>query len=245
MTELTQRALTDESLDAFTPARRLFRNTVHWAAYRFILTSSQTRVVHVNGLELVVPPTVFHPGVFVTSRMFAKFLREQNLEGRSVAEIGTGSGILAISAAKAGANEVLAIDINPAAVLAAERNAATNGVSEIVKTKVSDLFSAVTFTKIFDVIISSPPSFEGKPRDMADRAWHAGQGYGGIALLFEQAYNHLASTGVMFILLSSDTNVKYMRKLAFQAGFDWQLVAEKSIWVEAFQIFCLKKRIDR
>ena len=38
------------------------------------------------------PPSVFHPGVFLTSKMFAKFLRRQDLRGKRVVEIGTGSG---------------------------------------------------------------------------------------------------------------------------------------------------------
>jgi predicted nicotinamide N-methyase len=48
--------------------------------------------------------------------------------GRSVLDIGTGSGLVAIVAAKAGAREVTAVDIDPRAVIATELNAKANAV---------------------------------------------------------------------------------------------------------------------
>lgn len=226
---------------AYSLPRQLFRKFVHWASYHFILTSKRTRTVTVGDLDLRVPPSVFHPGIFITSRIFAAFLRSLELTGKSVVEIGTGSGVLALSAARAGARSVLALDINPAAVSAAEGNAARNGLSANVKARVSDLLSAVPADETFDVIISSPPSFSGEPRDMADRAWHAGPSYRDIALLFDQAHAHLAAEGAMYLLLSSDTDLALMERLARTAGFDWQETARHSIWVESFIIYRLAK----
>jgi release factor glutamine methyltransferase len=221
--------------------RQLFRKFVHWASYTYILTSKRTRTVAVGDLSLVVPPSVFHPGIFITSRIFAEFLRSLDLTGKSVAEIGTGSGVLALSAAKAGARSVLALDINPAAVSAAEGNAARNGLSMIVSARISDLLSAVAAGEIFDIIVSSPPSFSGEPRDMADRAWHAGPSYRDIVFLFDQAYAHLADRGAMYLLLSSDTDLALMEQLARKAGFDWQEAIRHSIWVESFIIYHMVK----
>jgi ribosomal protein L11 methylase PrmA len=50
-----------------------------------------------------------------------------------VAEVGTGSGVLALSAARAGACKVIALDINPVAVTAADQNANANGLSHLVE----------------------------------------------------------------------------------------------------------------
>jgi hypothetical protein len=44
----------------------------------------------------------------------------------------------------------------------------------------------------------------------------------------------------MYLLVSSDTNVRYLEHRARRAGFDWKLVAEKSIVVESFLIFELR-----
>lgn len=159
----------------------------------------------------------------------------------TVGEIGTGSGILALSAACAGASKVVALDINPAAVAAAATNATQNQMSHIVEARLSDLLSAVEIGECFDVIISSPPSFAGEPKDMIDRAWHAGDGYRHLEGLFGQSYSHLKSRGEMLILLSSDTNVALFKEWATNVGFSWQQVANKSIGVETFMIFHLCK----
>jgi hypothetical protein len=45
----------------------------------------------------------------------------------------------------------------------------------------------------------------------------------------------------MLLLLSSDTNLPLIESLARQAGFDWTLVARKSILIESFLIFRLTR----
>lgn len=173
--------------------------------------------------------------------MFSGYIRCQTFHGRSVAEIGTGSGILALSAACAGATKVLALDINPAAVAAAAANAEQNYLSDIVQTRVSDLLSSVHPDEQFDIIISSPPSFAGEPKDIADRAWHAGEGYSNLRALFESSYRHLTKNGEMLLMLSSDTNIPLLREWAIDAGFSWKEAARKSIGIETFIIFLLCK----
>lgn len=60
----------------------------------------------------------------------ARFLldRPERVRGRSVLDLGTGSGLVAIAAAMAGAERVEAWDVDPYAVLACRLNAADNGV---------------------------------------------------------------------------------------------------------------------
>jgi release factor glutamine methyltransferase len=227
--------------DVYSPARAVFRKAVHLASYHFILTRSRATTTRVAGLELDVPPTVFHPGLFLTSAFFARFLQSLDLGGRSVVEVGCGSGILSLSAAKAGARSVLALDINPAAVEAAKANARKNNLRQ-VRSLHSNLFSALPSTRMFDVIICSPPSFSGEPRDDADRAWHAGPGYRDILPLFDQAARRLNDDGKMYLLISSDTNRRLFDHLIEQAGLSSREVARRSIWLEAFHILELCPR---
>ena len=56
-----------------------------------------------------------------------------------VLDVGTGSGILAIAAAKLGARRVCAVDVDPAAVEAAAENVRGNGVAEIVQVTLGSL----------------------------------------------------------------------------------------------------------
>lgn len=62
------------------------------------------------------------------------------VRGLRVVDLGTGSGVAAIAAARAGAREVVAVDIDPTARRAAERNAAHNGVAIATATVVPERF---------------------------------------------------------------------------------------------------------
>jgi len=95
---------------------------------------------------------------------------------------------------------------------------------------------------LFDVIITSPPSFPGEPRDLADRAWHAGPNYRDIASLFDQASERLAPGGRVYILLSSDSNLDLFSKLITRARFRARLAAQRSLLVESFLIYSLQAR---
>src|SRR5450759_3752615 len=110
----------------FSLPRRILRKLVHFFSYHFILKLPRTTVTRVAGLKLTIRPTVFHPRIFLTSKFFATFIQGLDLSDKRVADVGTGSGILALSAAKAGAQRVVALDINPAAAETAAFNAAQN-----------------------------------------------------------------------------------------------------------------------
>ena len=64
-------------------------------------------------MHLSVHPTGFYPRYFVSSERFANFIAQLDLRGKRVVDVGTGTGILAIAAAHAGSEIVIATDINP------------------------------------------------------------------------------------------------------------------------------------
>jgi release factor glutamine methyltransferase len=232
------------ALQRATPLRsrskQLLRWTIHFFSYHFILKRRKTTVVCAAGFRLTVRPTVFHPRHFLTSEFFAKFLSGVDLVGKRVADVGTGSGILALAAARAGAASVVALDINPNAAMAAAENAHANGHSNTLLTVTSNLLSAITPRPMFDVIVSSPPSFPAEPRDLADRAWHAGPEYRDIAMLFVQARERLASGGCMYVLFSSHSDLDLLGSFISRAGFVARLVAERSILIESLIVYELK-----
>ncbi len=155
----------------------------------------------------------------MTSKFFASFLGSLDLAGKRVADVGTESGIFALAAARAGAANVVAIDINPNAVAAAAENAHANGLGKRVMAVGSDLLSALTPRPLFDVIVSSPPSFAGEPRDVADRAWYAGPNYTDVASLFHEARDRLAPGGCLYVLFSTDSDLEQLGDLISDAVF--------------------------
>ena len=78
------------------------------------------------------PGMAFGTGLHPTTRMCLQALEEHLEPGARVLDLGTGSGILAIAAAKLGAGSVLALDNDPLAVRAAQANVKSNGVQDIV-----------------------------------------------------------------------------------------------------------------
>ncbi len=74
------------------------------------------------------PGLAFGTGTHPTTRMCLRWIATHPVAGQRVLDYGCGSGILAIAAARYGAAAVDAVDIDPAAVAAAQANAQANGV---------------------------------------------------------------------------------------------------------------------
>ena len=222
------------------PFRRCLRHLLHFLAYHLILARQRTRMTRVGGFRLVVHPTVFHPRYFLSSEYFAEFISHLDLSGKRVVDVGTGSGILALAAARAGAENVIAADINPNAALTAAENALANGVDDRVSALCSNLLSALAPRPLFDVILSSPPKHAGKPHDLADRGWHAGPHYCDIAALFDQSRERLKPGGCLYVMVSSDSDLELFSAFITKAGFRAQLVAERPIFIESFLLYLLR-----
>src|SRR5437762_7434871 len=130
--------------------RRGLRSTIHFLSYHFVLKRRTTRVTRAAGFRLIVRPTVFHPRYFITSEFFASVIGRLDLRGKRVADVGTGSGILALAAARAGAASVTAVDINPTAALTAAENARATGYGGCFMAVCSNLLSALAPGVLFD-----------------------------------------------------------------------------------------------
>jgi release factor glutamine methyltransferase len=79
-------------------------------------------------------------------------------ENLKILDIGTGSGIIAISLAKYLKNSsVVAIDISQDAIDIAKKNASVNGVLNQIEFVLSNIFESLTNDNKFDIIVSNPP----------------------------------------------------------------------------------------
>ena len=217
--------------------RRLMRGFIFLFSYHVVLSRKSIRTVQAGGFRLTVRPTVFHPRFFVSSERFAEFIDGLDLRGKRVLDVGTGTGILALAAARAGAENVVAADINPNASLNAEENARANGLGDRVAGLCSNLLAALAPRPLFDVILSSPPKHAGEPKNLADRGWKAGPAYRDVAALFDQARERLKPGGRIYVMVSSDSDLDLFGKLIDKAGFRAKLAHEYSILIESFIIY--------
>jgi len=95
--------------------------------------------------HVVVHPSMgFGTGHHATTRICLRALQAQPVRGRHVTDVGTGSGVLAITAAKLGAASVLAIENDPDAASTARLNIAVNGVGAVVTLVDGDVRTVVT-----------------------------------------------------------------------------------------------------
>lgn len=132
-------------------------------------------------------------------------MRHEVPQGAAVLDVFTGSGVLAVAAAGAGAASVTAVDISRRAVACARINGRLNGVK--LRALRGDLFAPVAGER-FDAIVANPPYLPGEgPADDARggaRAWEGGtDGRALLDRLCVEAHEHLHPRGVLLVVQSS------------------------------------------
>lgn len=193
---------------------RLWRN---WLWLRFHLFQrhrfNQLVLEAVSNYPLLILPQVFNPTLFLTSEFMVSAFNESLIPpGASVLDMGTGSGVGAICAAR-WAGRVQAVDVNPAAVRCARINVLLNGLEAQIEVRQGDLFSGLDGQQ-YDVILFNPPYFRGQPTSPLDQAFHAAT----VAARFAAGLPvHLTPRGWALVLLSSIGDEEGF-KLAFAAN---------------------------
>ena len=107
--------------------------------------------------EIIVrmdPGMAFGTGTHETTRLVIKLLEKYIKDDMRVADVGCGSGILAICASKLGAKECKAYDIDPVAVKVANENIKDSGLTNVT-CEVSDLLRQVDKSEPYDVICAN------------------------------------------------------------------------------------------
>ena len=129
--------------------------------------------------QVALPPP-FWAFAWPGGQALARYLLDhpEEVRGRRVLDLATGSGLVAVAAMKAGAAEALGADVEPFCAAAVALNAEANGVT--VDFTAEDLLARDP--PVFDVVVCGDVSYE-KPMAQRMRAWLASAGAGGARVL--------------------------------------------------------------
>ncbi|RYY86046.1 MAG: methyltransferase domain-containing protein [Chitinophagaceae bacterium] len=222
------------------PLRRVVKYIVSIAVKPVLVRYlSTTRTYRYRNVVLQVPPEVFHPGFFFSTKLLLRYLCTLPLRGRRLLELGAGSGLISIVMAQLG-SYVVATDINETALQQLEANAIANAVA--LEIRQSDLFNELRGER-FDMIAINPPYFKGTPRSEREYAWYCGPAGEYFARLFRQLEDHIYPHSEVLMVLSDGCDREMIAAHAAAAGFRMQCVLRRPNLMETNFIYRIEKMV--
>lgn len=128
----------------------------HWKpteAGRFIITPPWEKVENTEKIVIEIEPAMaFGTGTHETTQLCLQAIGDSYSDGQSFLDVGTGTGILAIAAAKLGATGILGCDTDPGSIDNARENAEMNKVAGNIEFYVGGITNN---TPIFDFVCAN------------------------------------------------------------------------------------------
>ncbi len=176
---------------------------------------------NVANMDITVLPKVYPGGI--DSELTAEAIG--NTSNKSVLDLCTGTGIVALKAAQRGASRIMAVDLNPEAVKNAELNAKKFGYDQ-VEVREGSLFEPVGREK-FDVIAINPPYTGKKPSDKTEICFWDEDNKTTREFFAEYKF-HLNSGGKAFLAWADFSSIELIEELAHDNHTKLELVQSKS-----------------
>jgi methylase of polypeptide subunit release factors len=191
-------------------------------------TDSQYEVL-VAGVRLKTHPDVFNPKVFFSSEWFANNISSLIRGEEILIEIGCGSGIVGIKAAKGNPDlRVLATDINIEATKLTKENAAINKVSDLITVFNGDVLDGLPKNvKARTIFWSLPFGYLEPEEELTGRDTQTfDPGYRAIRKLFSTARSYMKQNGRLLLGFSSDIgHLELFEEIAKEHSFSLKLIA--------------------
>lgn len=147
----------------------------------------------------------------------------ESVRGQTVLDIGAGSGLLAIAAAKAGADEVIAAEIDPIAAAAIELNAALNGVRVTIETQ--DIIGR--WPAPAAIALVGDMCYERPLAERLTRWLEALAGEGATVMLGDPGRAYLPKTGLMALAHYAVPTPLELEDREMREGVVWRLGAPR------------------
>lgn len=180
-----------------------------------------------------LPPGIFHPAYFFSTKFLLKHILRQDLQGKTFLELGAGNGLISIAAAKKQA-QVTSSDISLKVVELLHENAKSNHV--ILQIIHSDLFDAMPEIQ-FDIIAINPPYYPKNPRNAFEQAWYCGENFEYFEKLFSQLAAFCSTQTQVLMVLSEECDLDRIKTIAKNNKFDMYVKEKKRIYWEMNYIF--------
>ncbi|MGY4399386.1 methyltransferase [Bradyrhizobium sp. USDA 3315] len=160
--------------------------------------------VEVCGMVLHILPGVLSPRLsHAPDALISKWHIES---GATVLDLGCGSGVLGLAALRAGAERLVALDINPQAVLTTKLNIERLGYSEHAEARHSDIYSALRPREKFDLILFAAPYWNRKAKDELERSCFD-EDHSVMASALGGAHIWLNADGRMYVVFSDQGDI--------------------------------------
>lgn len=197
------------------------------------------------GREWELLAGVFSPSFTPVTELFTGWLPYP--AGGSFLEVGSGAGVTAVTAARAGCSAVTALDISTAAVENTRRNAVRHGVADRVRVLHSDLFDALDPDERFDLVFWNSNFVEMGPDFVNSTELHHAffdPGYRAHRRFLRQAPARLTDRGRLLLGFADLGNPDRLAELCAESGLSVEILRAETrrlqITVE-FQLLELRR----
>ncbi|MBD3312917.1 methyltransferase [Candidatus Woesearchaeota archaeon] len=176
-------------------------------------------------IEIDIFPRVFSPKYLSDSEWYADKVGFM-AEGKSLLEVGSGTGLAAVWAGICGASRLAATDINPMAVKNTEHNLALHGLeAEVVNGDIYDGLSE----KSYDIIFWNHPfNIEYEPGDIILRAAFD-HDFNGLRKYVSEAESHLNENGRLLLGSANYAHPEKIGKIADESGYRLEIVCAENL----------------
>jgi release factor glutamine methyltransferase len=187
---------------------------------------SKPRTYSYQDVTITIKPGVFHPGLFFSTKYILCFLQDQDLSDKTFLELGCGSGLISIVAAKQGAH-VTSLDISKNALDNTIMNAQLNKVR--LHAVHSDLFNNAPPQK-FQWIVINPPYYPHPFNHENSYAWNCGENHEYFERLFESLRAYINRQSKVLMVLSDVCDLQTIFSIAEKNKFSLEKISEKRVW---------------